>query len=320
MLSLPDFKQKQILFIQTDWESRPHLQLTNQNLVFKKNDQIINRASCSKILSVFVIGDFSITTKLIKESMDYGISFFFLKWNFETYAEINSKAAGNYLLRTKQYLLTPEKELEIAQKLIQIKTENQLRLLKQTRHLTDIKKPAKDYFEQIQNCRDYKELLGIEGNLAGEFYRQYFTDIGWLRRMPRVKPDIPNLLMDIGYTYLFNLIDSLLQLHGFDTYKGVYHKLFFQRKSLACDLMEPFRCLIDKQILKAYHLGQINEKDFTVKNGQVSLPWKHSKKYSSLFFDTLMDHKEDIFKFIKGYYHFMLYDDRDFPKYKIKIK
>ena len=58
----------------------------------------------------------------------------------------------------------------------------------------------------------------------------------------------------------FNCMDSLLRLYGFDTYKGFYHKLFFQRKSLACDVMEPFRCVIDKQILKAFNLGQIDEK------------------------------------------------------------
>ena len=52
--------------------------------------------------------------------------------------------------------------------------------------------------------------------------------------------------MDIGYTYLFNFIDALLRLYGFDTYLGFYHKEFYQRKSLVCDVVEPFRCIIDK--------------------------------------------------------------------------
>ena len=74
-------------------------------------------------------------------------------------------------------------------------------------------------------------LLGVEGNYSKYFFKTYLVPAGWRRRAPRTKEDIPNLLMDIGYTYLFNFIDSLLRLHGFDTYKGYYHKLFFDDKA-----------------------------------------------------------------------------------------
>lgn len=72
--------------------------------------------------------------------------------------------------------------------------------------------------------------------------------------MPRTRADIPNLLMDIGYTFIYNFVEANLNLYGFDIYKGFYHQLFFERKSLVCDLVEPFRCLIDKQIRKMYNL------------------------------------------------------------------
>ena len=78
--------------------------------------------------------------------------------------------------------------------------------------------------------------------------------------------------MDIGYTQIFNFIDSILRLYGFDTYKGVYHKLFFARKSLACDIEEPFRSIIDKALLKAHNLNQINPDDFVFEKGGFKLP------------------------------------------------
>jgi CRISPR-associated protein Cas1 len=62
-----------------------------------------------------------------------------------------------------------------------------------------------------------------------------------------------------------------LRLYGFDVYKGFYHKLFFNRKSLASDIMEPFRCVIDKALLKAFNLKQINEKDFKIVDGRYVL-------------------------------------------------
>jgi len=89
--------------------------------------------------------------------------------------------------------------------------------------------------------------------------------------MPRTRNDIINFLMDIGYSFLYNFIEANLCLYGFDVYKGVYHKLFYERKSLACDLVEPFRCIIDKKIRKMHNLGQINEQDFKFKNGEYTI-------------------------------------------------
>lgn len=133
-----------------------------------------------------------------------------------------------------------------------------------------------------------------------------------MRRAPQTKEDIINLLLDIGYTYLFNFCDALLKLFGFDTYKGYYHKLFFQRKSLACDIMEPMRPLIDQQIIKSYHLGQIKNNDFVFKNGCFDFKYgfKTSKKYSELFLKTITDRKEDIYNFILNFYRYIMNKER----------
>ncbi|RJQ31647.1 hypothetical protein C4572_02115 [Candidatus Parcubacteria bacterium] len=146
----------------------------------------------------------------------------------------------------------------------------------------------------------------------------YFSGINWRRRSPRTKQDIPNFLMDSGYTFLFNFVEALLKLHGFDTYKGFYHKLFFQRKSLACDIMEPMRCLIDKQILKSYNLKQIKEEDFKIENGKYVLPFENNSKYASIFMETIMDRKEDIFSYVHGFYKFMMCPEKNnFPEFKL---
>jgi len=136
--------------------------------------------------------------------------------------------------------------------------------------------------------------------------------------MPRTKVDITNLLMDIGYTFLFNYFEAMLALYGFDVYKGFYHKLFFKRKSLACDLMEPFRCLIDKQIVKAYNLKQINEQDFKLEKGRYILPWDKQKKYANLFFNGISDYKEEIFNYVRQFYYCLMNDEKNFPKFLIK--
>lgn len=321
MLTLPDFKQKQILFIQNDLDTKTDLKFGNDNIILKKDGKIVNKVSTHKVLALYIIGDTTITTNLIQQCLRHGISLFFLKRNLEYVTSIEAQAEGNFLLRHQQYHLSEQKELKIAKSIVVNKIENQLALLKNIITKDDLKALKNQTKDSIQKAIFSKELLGIEGTVSKYFFALYFKEMGWRRREPRVKGDIPNFLMDMGYTYLFNIVDSLLRLYGFDTYKGVYHKLFFQRKSLACDIMEPFRCIIDKVIIKAQHLGQIDEKDFDMKKDNITLDWKQNKKYSMIFNEAIMENKEEIYKYIQQYYRHLLSPTKyDMPYFKIKTR
>ncbi|MFH1462329.1 MAG: type V CRISPR-associated endonuclease Cas1 [bacterium] len=313
MLSLPDFREKQILFISGKNAEKDKIKFSNDNICLLKENKIENQVSCYKIFALFVVGDCSLTTVLMRNCQKYGVSLFLMKNNFETYAFVISIAEGNYLLRTKQYEF--KEDLEIAKKIVANKIHNQIILLEK-----DKKQRAADYLKnlkiKIPLIDDTKDLLGIEGCASKFFFQNYFRELGWVKRMPRTKIDIVNTLMDLGYTILFNFIDGLLGVYGFDAYKGFYHKLFFQRKSLVCDMMEPFRCLIDKQILKSCHLGQINKNDFKLSKGKFILNYETQRKYLEFFSTAIMDKKEAIFCYTKDFYYFLM-NDSQFPEFKI---
>ena len=205
-------------------------------------------------------------------------------------------------------------EYAIRQLMQHNKIQNQIHLLKtlklETQSLFDLQQKTKE-------VSSFNDLLGIEGTASKIFFKNYFSKIGWYRRLPQTKIDIINLLMDIGYTFLFNFIDGMIGIYGLDSYIGFYHKLFFQRKSLSCDLMEPFRCIIDKQILKSYNLQQINEKNFKVVKGNYRMDIKSRDKYLEIFAIAIMDNKEDIFCYIRDYYYHIM-NGADFPIFKIK--
>jgi CRISP-associated protein Cas1 len=319
MLSYPDFKQKQLLFIQNDVDTKYHLRVQAENLVYLKNEKIQNRISLHKLFAVFISGHTSLTTNLIKDFQAHGISLFLLKSNFEVCAEVVARAEGNYLLRYQQYQATEETELQTARLIVANKIVNQLRLIRASLDKERYLLLKKHATAKINNCLSGQDLLAIEAEYSKIFFTQFYSEIGWLRRAPRVKHDIPNFLMDMGYTFLFNMTDALLRLHGFDTYKGVYHKLFFMRKSLACDIMEPFRCIIDKEILKAYRLGQVNSNDFDLTRPNIEIGWKERSKYAKIFSTAITSHKQDLFKYVKDYYRFVMKPDTyPFSKFIIK--
>jgi CRISPR-associated endonuclease Cas1 len=109
------------------------------------------------------------------------------------------------------------------------------------------------------------------GKAANVFFAAYFEAFNWKSRCPRTKIDVINTTLDIGYTILFNYIEAFVRLFGFDPYRGIYHQLWFKRKSLICDLVEPFRCLIDRQVRKSFNLGQCKLDDFELRKNEYIL-------------------------------------------------
>lgn len=319
MLQFPDFEEKQILFIES-FETK-NISFENENLVIKEDWDIKNKVSLYKIFTIFLIWETTLTSVIIRKFQDFWITLVLLKQNFLPYLVIGNETEGNFILRKKQYEKTEEEMLEIAKEIILLKTKNQLSLLKNFRDKSEKLKieiqKSKDIIEKIPQVENYESLLGYEWNVSKIFFGSYFESLDWHRRAPRAKADIPNLLLDIWYTYLFHFIEALLRLYGFDNYYWVYHRTWYQRKSLALDIMEPFRCIIDKALLKAYNLGQIDKKDFEFKNGQFELDWRISKKYTKIFLIAIMDNKKEMFYFVKEYYKFFMKGRSEFPKYEI---
>ncbi len=317
MLTLNDFKEKRILYVQAEYGHDNLLQLTNDNIRFLRDGEAVNQMSCHNVFAVFIIGEMSITTALIKKLIEQGISIFFLNQNLRVKATAMAEAEGNFLLRERQY--TCVNELTIAAAIVLNKINSQEAVLKKSKEEYN-KQVFINARAMLQKVNDNKQLLGIEGNVGKTYFQAIFAGIGWHRRAPQTKEDIPNLLLDIGYTYLLNYCDSLLRLFGFDTYKGYYHQLFFQRQSLTCDVMEPMRPLIDHQILKSYNLKQIKEKDFIFKNGRFEFKegFKTSKIYSAIFLEVIHGNNEKIYTYILSFYRYIMDDTKyKFPEFKI---
>ena len=322
MMTRPDFMAKQIILIESD--SSKKLRFRNSNLILvDENNKTLLQHPCLKIFQVFIIGEFSITSVLIRNAKKHAVPIIFLHYNLKPYFSILPDNKGNFLLRKKQYDNT--NDLDIAKHVILNKVQNQIRLMNSLRYKTVTEQQAiakiNAVLQQIPDAQDSQELLGIEGTASKLFFETYFKNLGFKGRRPRCKDDIFNLLLDIGYYYVFNFIEANLELYGFDTYYGFYHKLFFQRKSLICDLVEPFRCIIDRKIRKSFNLKQINKDEFYFKNGQYYVKRDFNKKYSQLFLKEILLYKEHIFLYIQAYYRAFIKEKTTecFPEFNIEV-
>ncbi|MDR1284571.1 MAG: type V CRISPR-associated endonuclease Cas1 [Campylobacteraceae bacterium] len=295
-------------------------ELLLENIEEKKT---LTKLPFQKILALFIIGNVTITTPLIDKCTKYGISLVVMKQNLRPVFFFSITAEANFLLRKKQYEYNKE-NLQIPKELVANKITNQLVLLEKTRLKTYNMQKAKEQcaiiLTLIPNATNYDVVMGLEGKAATLFFSVYFESLEWKSRSPRTKVDPINATLDIGYTILFNYIEVFARLFGFDPYKGVYHQLWFKRKSLICDLVEPFRCLIDRQVRQAFNTRQCKTEDFNLIKNEYVLKREKNGDYAKMFYNVLIEQKSEIFNYMRQFYrYFMQQNDLlKYPQFLIK--
>ena len=321
MMSWPDFEYKQIIVHQVRNKGERIRFRADNIVILDAEGSVVLQHTCHRLFALFIIGEISMTSVLLRNSVKYGFPIVLMSGSLRVVARFNCAADGNTLLRRRQYCVG-DRALVVAKELIRQKIANQAALIKDLRRLSADNISAIEYLRRIdvEEARDIHELMGMEGNASRVFFASYFSPLGWKRREPRCKRDIYNVLLDIGYTFLFQFIEAILSLYGFDLYCGVLHTFFYQRKSLVCDIVEPFRCIVDHRIRKAYNLGQIDVSDFFQKDGMYMLEWRNQEKYIRLFLKDILSRKEEIFKYCQSYYRWFMRegDISTFPVFRIK--
>lgn len=319
MLSANDFSKKQIIFLFTNTGEK--LSFSNDNIVIKdKEGKIKHQSTCYRLFMVCVVGNISITSGLIQRSKKFGFAICLMSTTFRVYEIIGSRMEGNTMLRKRQYEYTQN---DIGRKIEQNKIANQMDTLKNIRKKTEEIKEGieflQDMIDKLNEPLNYLEVMGIEGNAARVYFTRVFNNVKWNGRKPRIKNDYINVTLDIGYTILFNIVDAILQIYGFDTYYGVFHKCFYMRKSLVCDLMEPMRPIVDYSVRKAINLEQCKKEDFEVYDNRWVLKYKMNSKYIQFLMKDILEYKDEIFVYIQKYYRFFMKmkSVEELPRFKV---
>lgn len=321
MLTKPDFIKKKIVLIFANDGDK--LSFKNDNLIVtNKEDEIKLQQTCYSLFAIFLIGNTSITSGLIQRSKKFGFSIMLFTSTFKLYSSINFMLEGNTILRKKQYTTT--KGTAVANKIIINKIRNQQEILKRLRNkdIAEAVDNLNDVIARLSN-NDYQinEIMGLEGTTAKVYFNRLFKEFGWHGRQPRIKRDEINLLMDIGYTALFNYLEAVLNIYGFDVYKGNLHQEFYSRKSLICDIIEPFRPIIDYKIRKMINLGQTKNYEYFVEHEKYNLAWKDSSDFLKNILKEIVNHQEQIFTYIQQYYRWFMKDQNidTFPEVSLNV-
>lgn len=174
-----------------------------------------------------------------------------------------------------QAISQPQQQLHLARELVRQKLRGQrATLTRALRKRPDQRYPLNKGIERltaIENKLDaannIDSLRGLEGSGAALYFEAYQSVFapslnfnGRNRRPPR---DPVNAVLSLSYTMIHAEAIRALVAAGFDPQLGIYHLPSFGRESLACDLVELFRPLVDRWVWRIFAEELLRPDHFT---------------------------------------------------------
>ena len=266
---------------------KSYLSLDGENIVIFIEDEEKFRLPFVNIESIVCFGYMGASPALMGKCADDNVALNFLRPNGEFLARVTGKTKGSVYLRKNQYAYHDDKDfcLKFSKDIVSAKLCNSKFTLDKTirdnkdkiniEKLADVSEGLKEAIKDAGNFDDKDELRGFEGANA----KQYFTVFGDMilqqkehfyfnERSKRPPLDNVNCMLSYIYTILSLEISSALETVGLDPYVGFYHELRAGRASLSVDLVEELRSyMADRFVISMINLKQINQKDFTKKEG-----------------------------------------------------
>ena len=205
--------------------------------------------------------------------------------NTEATAMLAGRAHSDSVRRLGQYRTSLDEQLRmpLARWLVLVKVRGQLRLLKRAmteradlRHpLTGAVQTLSGIIGQLRNDQQaisLERLRGYEGAAAAAYFaaftQLFAPSLNFSGRHKRPPPDPVNACLSLGYTLLHYDAVRACHIVGLDSMLGFFHDVSFGRESLACDLMEPLRPLMDRWVWQLFRERTLRAEYFSDDNGR----------------------------------------------------
>lgn len=183
-----------------------------------------------------------------------------------------------------------------------------------TEIVTDKIRKQKDLLELLRRKESalldtyLKEITWNDGtNREGYAAKVYFNSLFGLD-FTRTEDSLINAALNYGYSVLMSAFAREIVASGYLTQLGIFHDNMFNQFNLASDLMEPFRILIDREVLMmTLEVFQHSEKMQLVNvlnhevriDGKVQYVNNAIKIYCKSVFDALSEDDSALIRFYK---------------------
>ena len=256
-----------------------YLTLDGENLVCKIDGTEKLRIPFENIENIVCFNYIGCSPALMGKCVGKTIPINFISPQGRFLAKVCGETKGNVFLRVAQIDRFRENGRELAQNVMAAKFSNTRQLIRRTLHDHEELRgdPERgravevltDAIDKVFDAQDINEIVGIEGYCA-KVYFSVFDKLITNRKVPfsfefrtkRPPLDPVNALLSFVYTLATSEYAAALETVGLDSYIGFCHTLRSGRSSLACDLVEEARCIVERFVITLLNLQLIGEGDF----------------------------------------------------------
>ena len=276
--------------------------LDNRRVQVSLHDEPLLHVPVHRVSQLVLFGNVQITTQTVTALLNKEAEIIYLSYHGSFRGRTVGEITPHVPTRRAQYraLDAPAYQLAHSQDIVRAKIQHQLALLR--RHGRDRHDPVIDAAiqrlaqarNQVKSRASLASLRGHEGAAARAYFGGYRRLFGpeWRfeARKRRPPPDPINVLLSLGYTLLAQAAFSAVHTVGLDPYAGFFHDFKYNRPTMALDLMEEFRPVIDGLILWTINSGQITPDHFQPGTGQrpVVLTDEGKKRYLAAYEQRMM--------------------------------
>ena len=277
----------------------------NAKLDYKMDYLVVRKAEATTRIFIGEIGlliiestAVSLTTMLLSELIKHKIKVVFCDEKHNPQSELISYYGSHDTsakIRT-QIQWTREVKENVWTEIVAEKVKQQSEHLKKY----ELKVPVdmlKQYIEEIE--------LGDKTNREGHAAKVYFNALFGMD-FSRSKDCAINAALNYGYGILLSCFNREVIVNGYITQLGLFHNNMFNQFNLSSDLMEPFRILVDRIVVKNKPEKFDSEEKMNfiyMLEDEVMIDGKHQyisnaiKIYCKSIFDALNENDVSLIKF-----------------------
>lgn len=178
-----------------------------------------------------------------------------------------------------------------------------------------------------EKIRKQKELLESLGRKESELLEEYLMEIDWNDAtnreghaakvyfnalfgldFTRTADNFINAALNYGYSIILSAFTREITANGYITQLGLFHDNMFNQFNLASDLMEPFRMLVDREVInmrlekfehdEKMQLVNILNQEIRI-DGRIHYVNNAIKIYCKSVFDSLNENDNSLIKFYR---------------------
>lgn len=242
----------------------------------------------------------SITAALLSELTSHKIKVIFCDEKRHPSSELVPYYGSHDTSRKVRSQIAWDEDIKMAvwTEIVSEKIRNQMKVLEK------YGKEEASMLHQYLNEMEYGDTSNREGHAA----KVYFNAL-WGKDFSRSIDNSVNAALNYGYSIILSCFTREIAVNGYITQLGLFHNNMFNQFNLASDLMEPFRPLVDVEVMelcpeKFEHIEKVAMLSILNKyvyiNGKTEYVTNAIKIYTRSVFDALEEKDVSLIKFYEN--------------------